>query len=114
MVDPRMMCRQHLLGEHYELHKFLGAWKKKKNLSGYYLNGLVDPRRLKARHDELVTEMERRNMSGHKSPMKQIKVSNKIPLVFISPERNLNELTERCVRCHIRSVELRSSNMLTD
>lgn len=28
MVPPELMCRQHLLGEHVELHMFVGAINK--------------------------------------------------------------------------------------
>jgi hypothetical protein len=35
MVDPRQMCRQHLLGEHNELHMFAGTMRKGIGLAGY-------------------------------------------------------------------------------
>ena len=28
MVDPQIMCRQHLLGEHTEMHMFVGTLKR--------------------------------------------------------------------------------------
>lgn len=34
-VNPKNMCRQHLLGEHVECHMFVGAILKGISLSGY-------------------------------------------------------------------------------
>jgi len=28
MVDPRLLCNQHLIGEHGEIHKFLPSFRK--------------------------------------------------------------------------------------
>ena len=30
MVDPRLLCRKHLLGEHVENHMFIGTLKRVK------------------------------------------------------------------------------------
>lgn len=60
LVDPKHMCRNHLLGEHLECHMFLGAMLHGKNLAGYINNGLLDVRCLKSRHEELAVEMRRR------------------------------------------------------
>jgi hypothetical protein len=35
LVDPKKMCRQHLLGEHCEHHMMLGSIRKKKNIDGF-------------------------------------------------------------------------------
>lgn len=67
MIDPAKMCRQHLLGEHNELHKLAGALKKGKRLNGYFKKGLLEPLKLVARHQELVTEMHKRGYN-HQSP----------------------------------------------
>ena len=29
MINPKLMCDQHLLGEHGELHKFIPSFRKK-------------------------------------------------------------------------------------
>ena len=34
MVNPKMLCDQHLLGEHFELHKHLWCWVKKYKVDG--------------------------------------------------------------------------------
>lgn len=68
MVDPTIMCRQHLLGEHNECHMFAGTLASKKNIKGYINNGQLDPRLLQQRHDELAEEMLCRGWN-HNSPL---------------------------------------------
>lgn len=93
---PELMCRQHLLGEHNELHKLHGCLKKGKNLNGYINSGLVELHRLEHRHKELVREMKRRGYEHH-SPL----VLNKpLPkLGEVDSRRNLLELVDRCHEC---------------
>lgn len=70
-IDPRELCRSHLLGEHRELH---GLWNVlTRDLSGYRSH--PETRRwegklaaLYARHGALVREMEARGFSHH-SPL---------------------------------------------
>ena len=42
MVPPSKMCRQHLLGEHVEIHMLVGTMRKGKSMQGFYDNRLVD------------------------------------------------------------------------
>ena len=70
-VDPALLCRQHLLGEHRELH---GLWNiHTLGKRGYRLHpetarweGRLAA--LHARHSALVAEMERRGYA-HASPL---------------------------------------------
>jgi hypothetical protein len=72
-VSPRRLCRQHLLGEHRELH---GLWNilVVHNAKGGYsrhpetLRWVGKTRALFERHEELVAEMERRGYQ-HRSPL---------------------------------------------
>lgn len=70
MVEPRHMCRKHLMGEHVEMHMFLGSMLKGTSMRGYCANNLMEPAQLKARHDALADEMVRRGYN-HSSPMDQ-------------------------------------------
>ena len=72
MIDPTMLCRKHLLGEHVELHMFIGTINKNKKLNGYRENGLVEVHNIKSRHAELVSEMKSRGMN-HNSPLQKFK-----------------------------------------
>jgi len=60
MVDPKTLCRNHLLGEHFELHKFRHMFEKKKDVSTRIKRGQIFPKLMKVRHDELAKEMVRR------------------------------------------------------
>ncbi len=65
MCDPKIMCRQHLLGEHRELHTILGIFKKGTLIDGYIKNNCIEPRAVWRRHKELVREMKRRGYQHH-------------------------------------------------
>ena len=98
-VDPKLMCRQHLLGEHLEMHMFAGCINKGKSLAGYIRGGLVETGNIRDRHFALSEEMERRGYN-HKSPL------------FLEPQdieegkvdinESLMELWSRCKECKIR------------
>ena len=60
MVNPRKMCRKHLLGEHVELHMLVGTLQRRKRVDGFVANGLIEPLAIRERHGALVKEMERR------------------------------------------------------
>lgn len=68
LVNPNVLCRKHLLGEHVECHMFLGTIKKGSSLSGYISGGLVEVDKIVKRHRELADEMEARGYK-HQSPM---------------------------------------------
>lgn len=98
-VDPRILCDNHLLGEHYEHHCFAGSISKGKNVSGYMINGLLDPNTLKYRHDYLVKEMLRRGFH-HNSDMIEVDYSHlDLSLVTGDAGKSLDELLSRCKKC---------------
>ena len=68
MVNPKILCERHLLGEHCEIHMFVGAIKKQLSLNGYVENNLLECASLLERHDDLAEEMTRRGMN-HASPL---------------------------------------------
>ncbi len=96
MVDPELMCRNHLLGEHLELHILAGCLNRGKNIRGFIEQGLVDPTLICKRHAELVTEMERRGYS-HSSPLPELPA--RLERGCVRPEENLVELGNRCRHC---------------
>jgi len=103
MVNPKLMCNQHLLGEHVELHMLVGAMLKKKSLTGYAAKGLIELSRLYGRHRVLTHEMEARGMK-HKSglpvlPDDVVTHYGDIWLHTVDRQRSLNELHTRCERC---------------
>jgi hypothetical protein len=72
-IPPKQLCRQHLLGEHRELHGLWNILTKHKGKGGY--SNHPETKRwvgktaaLYARHEALVKEMARRGYEHH-SPL---------------------------------------------
>ena len=95
MVDPRLMCRQHLLGEHVELHMLAASMRRGTSLQGFFENKLIETHNVERRHAELVREMERRGFR-HASPLKRVprKQGGRV-----DRRANLAELARRCADC---------------
>ena len=94
-VNPKLMCNQHLLGEHVEHHMFVGTINKGKSIKGYIDKGLVEVHNLRKRHDEIAQEMNKRGFN-HSSPLPEFEhtFAGKV-----NREENLKELRKRCKRC---------------
>lgn len=98
-VNPKKMCRQHLLGEHVEMHMFAGSIMKGLSLGGYVKTGLVEVKSIQKRHDDLAKEMTRRGFV-HKSPLpKGFLKKYKGPNGDVCSKKNLIELKRRCEEC---------------
>jgi hypothetical protein len=103
MVNPRIMCRQHLLGEHAEIHMFIGTISRGKSVKGYLEKGLLEVHNLYARHEELAEEMKRRGYHHHSDVEEKWKSAEK--LGAIDRKKSLEELVKRCPRCKHRCSE---------
>ena len=97
MVNPKILCRKHLLGEHVELHMLVGCITKDKSIQGYIDTGLVETGSVYKRHDELTKEIERRGYN-HKSPLpitdKVYPARGKVNII-----KSLEDLGQRCKEC---------------
>lgn len=101
MVDAKSMCRQHLLGEHSELHKHRHVFKRGYSIAGRVAGNAIEPRAMKPRHDELAKEMRRRGYR-HQSPYTQPSLAaypsaHRDARVDVSKARKL--LLDRCAAC---------------
>lgn len=94
MVDPKLLCRQHLLGEHKELHMLAGTLAKGRSLGRFITDRLVSPADAQRRHSELVEEMAARGYN-HRSPLTVVSDV----AVAIDTDANLTELARRCPAC---------------
>ena len=94
-VDPKFLCRKHLLGEHVEIHMFVGTINKNISMKGYIEKGLVDPSKLTSRHQELVSEMKSRGYN-HKSELIEFSCNQ---VGYVDIENNIIELSKRCPNC---------------
>jgi len=95
MVDPRGMCRQHLLGEHVELHMFVGHIRLGRKMGKFVTENLVETKSIQSRHEALVAEMQRRGYE-HKSPMVY---TDRLALGHVPQQSSLKELLRRCPLC---------------
>ena len=94
-VLTKYLCRKHLLGEHVEMHMFVGTIRKGVSIQGYLDRGLVDPGRIFDRHEELAAEMLRRGMN-HQSPLDNLGCRITKP---VDQAANIAELSRRCPEC---------------
>lgn len=106
MVDPKVLCTQHLLGEHLELHMIVGRIKNGNSISGYISKGLCEPHKIKDRHDELVIEMKRRGMN-HKSQLEEINCS-RFDFGYVDAQKNLEILRAKCEKC--KELQIKNEN----
>jgi hypothetical protein len=102
MVDPNILCRKHLLGEHVELHMLVGHLRLGRKVDGFVLNNCVEPKAIGARHRALAAEMERRGYA-HASPLRQPVVArHQHPEATVNAAASLGDLTVRCKDCASR------------
>lgn len=102
-VDPRNMCREHLLGNHNECHQLLGYLRAATpdsaaltKLFGHAARGQIDLTQLEDWHDRLADEMERRGFN-HDSALD---VSLTVPIGDGSVTASAtNKLPDRCGQC---------------
>lgn len=103
LVPPKVLCRRHLLGEHYEMHMFLGSYKKNISLKGFINNGMLDPSCMLERHDVLRDEMYERQYE-HDTPIEEDlceSLANDYSdyTSCVDVDKNIKVLQERCPTC---------------
>jgi hypothetical protein len=102
MINPKLLCRKHLLGEHSEIHKHKHNFEKNHSISKrVFPVAQIEPSSMKKRHDELVIEMQRRNYN-HNSPYEMPNISYLPPQerdTKVDVNFSVNDLVERCPCC---------------
>lgn len=100
-VNPKILCRKHLLGEHVEHHMFVGAILKNKSLNGYLEKNLLSLTTLISRHDELAKEMINRGYN-HFSELPEFNLNNfseEELQIKVDINKSLFDLLSRCEEC---------------
>jgi hypothetical protein len=92
---------KHLLGEHAEMHMFVGVISKGRNLGRFVTDGLVDTGLIQIRHDQLASELIRRGGS-HNSPLRY---TDKLDVGRVDFNKSLAELKRRCENCRRNYAE---------
>ena len=110
MIHPKFLCRQHLLGEHVELHKHLPTLRKGHNIKGrFYPIVQIQLDSIKSRHDELANEIIRRGYN-HQSPLNDIPDLKALyPLYYnvkVDINHSLTDLCDRCKHCKERIMKM--------
>jgi len=102
MVPVNKMCNKHLLGEHVEIHMFVGSIKKNISIEGYIKNDLLEPKSIYTRHNAIAKEMEKRGFH-HKSPLPKVSLHAKTIKPHINYKINIkksySDLLMRCANC---------------
>lgn len=105
MVDARILCNRHLLGEHGEIHKHRHNFVKGHSIEGR--RGQIEPASMKLRHDVLEDEMRRRGMNA-RSPYEQPDLSGyDLHGHCVDRVAALKDLIGRCNVCRARELELK-------
>ena len=104
MIEPNLLCRAHLLGEHGEIHKHRHNFVKQHKISGRIFPVVqIEPLSMQSRHDELVEEMERRGYN-HASPYEMPDLSylpDELRLARVDLQVSMLQLTS-CAECQKR------------
>lgn len=104
-VDPRLLCREHLLGEHVELHMLVGTIQNHPHgeaiVRGQADEGNVETALIEQRHGELAAELARRGYD-HDSPLVY---EDDLVIGEIDPTANRSELAARCKQCRLRLAD---------
>jgi hypothetical protein len=95
IVKPKCLCKNHLLGEHKELHQAVGSILAGKSLKGHIAKGQLEIHNIKSRHKKLAEEMLKRGYK-HNSPLKNFKA---VKHGKINKKENYIELSRRCKTC---------------
>lgn len=111
MIDTKLLCTKHLLGEHVELHMMIGTLKRGKSIAGYIEKRITEPDKIVSRHDAIVIEMNKRRMH-HKSPISEedkhmlAEYNTKYPtLNRVDINISLNDLHNRCDACRLNILD---------
>lgn len=110
MCDPRIQCRQHLLGEWRELYTLSAILQRHGKIDGYIANDLLEPESTLIRWHELHNEMLRRGYNARDEELifNISYLSDEIRQHKINREAALSELLNRCHMCKERYMMLLS------
>ncbi len=107
MVDPRGMCRKHLLGEHVEVHMLAGSLRRGRSIQGFINGGLLEPQNMHTRHEALAQEMIQRGYN-HQSVLPATPPPERRNKGRVDAEKSLQELHRRCLECFSRHKALKT------
>lgn len=102
MVDPKLLCDKHLIGEHGEIHKHKHIFEKKYKITKRISPVVqIEPESMEIRHNILAEEMLRRGFN-HNSPYIQPNLdylNNNERYAKVDINNSLADLSNRCENC---------------
>jgi hypothetical protein len=105
MVDTKILCKQHLMGEYREHFAIAGLMRLKRRFDGYIRNNLVEPTAITNRFKSIREEM----LSRGYEPKKEF-ISPDISYLpeehrnyKVNVQSSLDDLLGRCPECTKRS-----------
>lgn len=108
-LDPKMLCRQHLLGEHRELHGLWNILTRHGSVGGYSHHPETQRWRgklmaLHSRHEALAEEMARRGYRHASALDKKLAegTSSDQDTYVDTPEQQMQLLTEKGCDCLVQ------------
>lgn len=108
MIDTKILCRKHLLGEHSEIHKHRHNFVKQHSIKKRIEMGQIEPQSMFTRHNALVVEMILRGYN-HQSPydMPDLSyLSSRERYFVVDKDQALTDLISRCAECKKRYEEM--------
>ena len=110
-LSPALLCNQHLLGAHSELHKFLPGFRQQHRVAGRIFPVVqIELTAYLQEHDALAAEMVRRGMH-HRSPLTQRDLPDFSYLppghfqARVDPQISIQDLSARCPECRQRIIQ---------
>lgn len=100
MVNPKFLCKNHLSGEHKELHQLVGHIESGKIevLLGHAYDFQIDTSKILERHEELTKEMKRRGWN----PDSPLEYDDNLDIGTTYEWINIPKLKRRCKKCKKR------------
>ena len=116
MIDAKLLCKKHLLGEHGEIHKHRHNFVKQHSISGRIVPIVqIEPNSMKKRHDDLANEMLRRGMN-HQSSYDQPNLSylpENEQCALVDIQKSLSDLSDRCPECR-KNIQEGYNNLIKE
>ena len=104
MISPDKLCKQHLLGEHNELHKHKSSFDRRHSMAGRVSPiVLIEPTAMFSRHAALVSEMLKRGYK-HNSPYIMPDISYlpySVRCAKVNLQKSIFDLRCRCRKCRV-------------
>jgi len=116
MINPKLMCLKHILGEHAQIHRYYNPFSRHYNIDKRIQPiVMIEPQNMKKRHDRLEEELNRRRETGEVKGLKKTSPYILPDLSYLPQAQreakmdkfmSMQALMERCPVCKERIMKL--------